>query len=94
MLLAVANNWNSATTDISLKALLPEEKRSELDAAMQKSADELLKAGVEVGYSKDVKSGFKVGEKNGGYYISFTDESFDALFKEYLREKVSNMLYK
>ena len=94
MLLAVAQNWNAATTDVSLKALLSEEKRAELDAAVQKSAAELLKAGVEVGYSKDVKNGFKVGEKNGGYYISFTDESFDALFKEYLREKVANMLYK
>ena len=94
MLLAVANNWNASTSEISLKALLPEDKRAELDAAMQKASAELLKAGVEVGYSKDVKSGFKVGEKSGGYYISFTDESFDALFKEYLREKVSNMLYK
>ena len=94
MLLAVAHNWSSSTTDVSLKALLPEAKRAELDAVMQKSAAELLKAGVEVGYSKDVKSGFKLGEKDGGYYISFTDESFDALFKEYLREKVSNMLYK
>lgn len=94
MLLAVAQNWNSTTTDVSLKALLSEEKRAELDAAMQKSAAELLKAGVEVGYSKDVKNGFKLGEKDGGYYISFTDESFDALLKEYLREKVANMLYK
>ncbi len=94
MLLAVAQNWNSATADVSLNALLPEEKRAELDAAIQKSAAELLKAGVEVGYSKDVKRGFKVGEKGGSYYISFTDESFDALFKEYLREKVANMLYK
>jgi V/A-type H+-transporting ATPase subunit E len=93
MLLAVARNWNSAA-EVSLKALLPEDKRAEFDAAMQKSADELLKAGVEVGYSKEVKTGFKVGEKSGGYYISFTDESFDALLKEYLREKVANMLYK
>ena len=94
MLLAVAQNWKSSTTDISLKALLPEQKREELDAAMQRSAAELMKAGVEVGYSKEVKNGFKVGEKSGGYYISFTDESFDALLKEYLREKVSNMLFK
>lgn len=94
MLLAVANNWNASTAEVSLKALLPEEKRAELDAAMQKSAAELLKAGVEVGYSKEVKAGFKVGEKAGGYYISFTDESFDALLKEYLREKVANLLYK
>ena len=94
MLLAVANNWNSQTVDVSLVALLAEEKRAELDAVMQQSAQELANAGIEVGYSKDVKSGFKLGEKNGGYYISFTDESFDALLKEYLREKVSNMLFK
>ena len=94
LLLAVAKNWNAATTDVSLKALLAEDKRAELDAVMQKSAEELAKAGVEVGYSKEVKTGFKLGEKSGGYYISFTDESFDALLKEYLREKVSNMLFK
>lgn len=94
MLLAVAQNWNSSTVDVSLVALLPEERRAELDAAIANSAAECAKAGLEVGYSKEVKSGFKLGEKNGGYYISFTDESFDALLKEYLREKVSNMLFK
>lgn len=94
MLLAVAQNWNSSTVDVSLVALLPEERRAELDAAIAQSAAECAKAGLEVGYSKEVKSGFKLGEKNGGYYISFTDESFDALLKEYLREKVSNMLFK
>ena len=94
MLLAMANNWTSSTVDVSLKALLPEEKRAELDAVMQASAAELAKAGIEVGYTKDIKTGFNLGEKNGGYYIAFTDESFDALFKEYLREKVSNILFK
>ena len=94
MLLAVAQNWNTQAGDISLKALLPEAKRAEFDAAVSAKSQELLKAGVEVGYSAEVKSGFKVGEKDGGYYISFTDESFDALLKEYLREKVANMLYK
>ena len=94
MLLAVANNWTSSTVEVSLKALLPEEKRAELDAVMQANAAALAKAGIEVGYSKDVKTGFKLGEKNGGYYIAFTDESFDALLKEYLREKVSNILFK
>ena len=94
MLLAVANNWNAQTVDVSLVALLSEEKRQELDAVMQQSAEALAKAGIEVGYSSEVKNGFKLGEKDGGYYISFTDESFDALLKEYLREKVSNMLFK
>ena len=94
MLLAMANNWTASTVDVSLKALLPEEKRAELDAVMQSSAAELAKAGIEVGYTKDIKTGFKLGEKDGGYYIAVTDESFDALLKEYLREKVSNILFK
>ena len=64
------------------------------DAAFGKSAQELLAAGIEVGYSKEVKSGFKVGAKDGGYYISFSDADFDALLGEYLREKVSDMLFK
>ena len=46
------------------------------------------------GRSKEVKSGFKVGAKDGGYYISFSDADFDALLGEYLREKVSDMLFK
>lgn len=95
MLLSVAANWNGADAGkVELRALLPEEERAKLDAAFSKSAQELLAAGIEVGYSKEVKTGFKVGAKDGGYYISFSDADFDALLGEYLREKVSDMLFK
>ena len=95
MLLSVAKNWNGADAGkVELKALLPEADRAKLDEAFGKSAQELLSAGIEVGYSKEVKTGFKVGAKEGGYYISFSDADFDALLGEYLREKVSDMLFK
>jgi V/A-type H+-transporting ATPase subunit E len=95
MLLAVAKNWNGSSTDVvSLSALLPEEKKAALDSVFAAATKELLAAGVEVAYGKGVKSGFKIGPKDGGYYISFSDEDFDALLGEYLREKVSNLLYK
>lgn len=84
MLLAVAANWNNGAK-ADLKALLPEAKKAELGAAFDSAAKALLAEGVEVGFSNDVKSGFKVGEKNGGYYISFSDESFEALLGGYLR---------
>lgn len=94
MLIEVAHNWNGASSDnVSLSALLPESKKAELDAAIEKSAKELLAAGVEVGYSKNVKSGFKVGAKNGGYYINFSDEDFNALLGEYLRDKVATIIF-
>ena len=49
---------------------------------------------VEVGYSKEVRTGFKVGAKGGSYYISFSDDDFEALLKEYLRGKISELLFK
>ena len=95
MLLAVARNWNGADSGkVELQALLPEAAREQLDAAFEKSAGELLSAGVEVGWSAQVKTGFKVGAKDGGYYISFSDADLEALLGEYLREKVSRMLFK
>lgn len=94
MLLSVAKNWNGAdSSKVELKALLPEAERATLDAAFEKSAKELLAAGIEVGYSADVKSGFKVGAKDGGYYISFSDADFNALIGEYLRDKLYQLLY-
>ena len=93
MLLAVAANWNNGAK-ADLKALLSEAKKAELGAAFDSAAKALLAEGVEVGFSNDVKSGFKVGEKNGGYYISFSDESFEALLGGYLREKAAELLFK
>lgn len=93
MLLAVAANWNNGAK-ADLKALLPEAKKAELCAAFDAAAGALLAEGIEVGFSADVKSGFKVGEKNGGYYISFSDESFEALLGGYLREKAAELLFK
>lgn len=94
MLVAVAKNWDgSSSSKVELKALLPQAQKQALDAKFEEAAKALLAQGIEVGYSAEVKSGFKVGQKGGGYYISFTDEDFDALMKEYLREKVATLLY-
>lgn len=95
MLLSVARNWNGADAGkVELKALLPETEREKLDAALERSAKELLAAGIEVGWSKQVRSGFRVGAKEGGYYISFSDADVEALLGEYLRDKVFQMLFK
>jgi V/A-type H+-transporting ATPase subunit E len=94
ILLSVASNWRADSAGrISLEALLPAERKKELDAAFEESVGALLREGVEVGYSRDVKSGFRLGEKEGGYYIAFEDENFEALLGGYLREKVSAILY-
>jgi V/A-type H+-transporting ATPase subunit E len=92
MLLAVAKSWRSGEK-VNLEAALPESQRSALDSALKGSVGELLAAGVEVGWSADVKSGFRVSEKDGGYYIGFSDENLEALLTGFLREKVAAILY-
>ena len=92
MLLAVAKNWNNGAK-VELTALLPEAKKAELNKEFEAVAKALLAEGVELGFAADVKSGFKVGEKKGGYYISFSDEAFEALLGGYLREKVAKLLF-
>ncbi len=94
ILVAVAKNWKGGGGEkITLQALLPAAKQKELDAALAGSVAALLKEGIEVGYSADVRSGFRVGEKGGGYYIGFSDENFEALLGSYLREKVAEIVY-
>lgn len=93
LLLQAVSSWNVNSSKVELKAILPAEFEKELSAKFAAASSELLSKGVEVCYSEDVKSGFKLGEKNGGYYISFSDESFKALIGEYLREKVSELLF-
>ena len=92
MLLAVAKNWNNGAK-VELSALLPEAKKAELEKSFEAEAKALLAEGIEVKFAADVKSGFKVGEKKGGYYISFSDEAFEALLGGYLREKVAKLLF-
>jgi hypothetical protein len=85
---------NEETPTGEIRILTTEDKTYQLytdDVA--EARQELLAAGVEVGYSKSVKSGFKVGAKNGGYYISFSDEDFNALLGEYLRDKVAALIF-
>jgi V/A-type H+-transporting ATPase subunit E len=67
--------------------------KAKMEAESEAAVKALLNEGIEVGYSEKVKSGFKVAPKDGGYYISFTEEDFSALLAEYLKEKVVKMLY-
>lgn len=91
MLLAVARGWNGER--VALEAILPAEMKTKFEAEAEGAVKALLNEGVEVGYSEKVKSGFKVAPKEGGYYISFTEADFSALLAEYLKEKVTKMLY-
>jgi V/A-type H+/Na+-transporting ATPase subunit E len=90
----VVKNWNPKGSDaVSLSVLLPEDKKKEFEAFFQKKTKDLLEKGLEIGFSENVKGGFKIGPKDGGYMVSFTEEDFENFFKAYLRPKLIEILY-
>lgn len=94
MLIAVAQNWNSQSGGkIELKAMLPEKQKAGLEKLVSSAVQKELQGSMEINFDAATASGFKVMPKDGGFYVSFSEESFEALIKEYLRPAASQMLF-
>lgn len=48
---------------------------------------------IKITANEHLDSGFKIVNKDQGYFISFTDEDFKALFQPYLSKAVSKLLF-
>jgi V/A-type H+-transporting ATPase subunit E len=94
VVLEMVKNWDpKADKPIELKVLLPEKKQKEFEEVFKDKAKDILNKGLEISFSDKIKGGFKIGPKEGGYLISFTDEDFDNFFRAYLRPRLIEMLY-
>ena len=78
---------------VDLALILPESIQKELEPFVNNELAKILGAGVEASFSKKVSGGFKIGPKNGGYFVSFTDETFNELIAEYLRPATKKILF-
>ena len=67
--------------------------KKDLEGFVAKELAKTLKGNVEASFSKKVAGGFTIGPKDGGYFISFTDETFNALISEYLRPATKKLLF-
>ena len=83
------------TTDgpVDLELILPETLKADLEPFATKELAKILGAGVEASFSKKIAGGFTIGPKDGGYFISFTEETFNALISEYLRPATKKILF-
>ena len=83
------------TTDgpVELAVVLPEALKKELEPFVTNELSKTLGSGVEATFSKKVSGGFQIGPKEGGYFISFTDETFTELISEYLRPTTKKLLF-
>ena len=83
------------TTDgpVDLTLILPESLKKELEPFVTKELAKVLNAGVEASFSKKVSGGFQIGPKDGAYFVSFTEETFNQLISEYLRPTTKKLLF-
>ena len=78
---------------VDLNLLLPESLRKDLEPFAQKELSKILGTGVEASFSKKVSGGFQIGPKDGGYFVSFTEDTFRQLISEYLRPTTKKLLF-
>jgi len=78
---------------VDMNLILPESLKKELEPFATKELAKILNAGVEASFSKKVAGGFQIGPKEGGYFVSFTEETFSQLIAEYLRPTTKKLLF-
>ena len=89
---AVAQRF-SADEPADLALVLPEALKAKLEPFVTGELAKLLGKGVEAAFSKKVAGGFKIGPKDGGYFVSLTDETFKDLIGSYLRPATKKLLF-
>ena len=92
VILAVAKGFNT-TEAVDLEVVLPESLKKDLEGFVSKELAKALEGGVEASFSKKISGGFTIGPKDGGYFISFTEDTFNALISEYLRPATKKILF-
>lgn len=93
LITALVKGWMEKES-FDLNLILPEKEKEQMESFFRKSLASELNKGLEFSYSRDVKSGFKIGPSDGSYIISFTDDDFINFLKAYLRPKTSQLLFK
>lgn len=89
---AVAQKF-SADEPADLSLVLPESLKAALEPFVKNELGKLLGKGVDATFSKKVAGGFKIGPKDGGYFVSLTDDTFKDLIGSYLRPATKKLLF-
>ena len=89
---AVAQKF-SAEEPADLALVLPESLKATLEPFVKNELGKLLGKGVDAAFSKKVAGGFKIGPKDGGYFVSLTDDTFKELIGSYLRPATKKLLF-
>lgn len=91
ILKAVAEKFSDEAGDLAV--VLPESLQKETEAYVKGELAKELGRGIDASFSKEIEGGFRIGPKDGSYFISFTDETFAELIGAYLRPTTKKLLF-
>ena len=91
LIMEIARNWSSEK-NIALEVMLSANAKEEFIASVRNALSQELGQDIEV-RTGALKSGFRISPKDGGFYVSFTDEDFQTLISEYLRPQIADMIF-
>lgn len=66
---------------------LPEKDRQQFEDFLLNKLAANVKQGLDLDFEEGIKSGFRIGPKDGSFKISFTDKDFENFFKQFLRPR-------
>lgn len=88
LILKMAENWNQIEKEgKDVMFFLSKDDHEELEKFLLNTAALKIKGGLTVNFEEGIKSGFKLGPKDGSYKLSFTDDDFKLFFSQYLRPR-------
>ena len=91
LIMEIARNWSSEK-NIALDVMLSSNAKEEFIESIKSALNKELAQDIEV-RTGALKSGFRISPKDGGFYVSFTDEDFQTLISEYLRPQIADMIF-
>ncbi|MCL2416844.1 MAG: hypothetical protein FWD02_02790 [Bacteroidales bacterium] len=77
----------------NLTVILPANKEAEFLNMLQNNMQNAFGQGVDVKFERNIKSGFRINTRAGGYQLTFTDADFAELFKTHIRSKLVELLF-
>ena len=88
------DSWSPNNGQEAPVIALPNEIKTELETLFAKEIKTLLDKGVEIQSDKWQLDGFSIKANDDSYKINFSGDSFASFFKQFLRPKLSGILFK
>lgn len=85
---SIVENWGEITkSGQGVIAFLPAKEKDQLEAFLNKQMAGSIGQGLDIEFEEGIKSGFRIGPRDQGFKIGFTEKDFENFFMQFLRSR-------